>query len=114
PPGVSPCAERPKGVQVQPRLTHQLVPPLPCAILGGVSEVTRAGPWPRAGRLAAQWVSRLEAAWFDFRRHIATAPTAEDRQSLRLPSEDWSQYIPARPTSARAALQALPVREPRD
>jgi hypothetical protein len=79
-----------------------------------VSDPTRAAPWPRARWLAAEWAARVEGAWFDYRRHIVTAPTAEERRSQRRPSDDWSLYIPARPASARAALQALPVREPRD
>lgn len=79
-----------------------------------MSDPTRAAPWLRAGRLAAEWAARVQGAWFDYRRHIVTAPTAEERRSQRRPSDDWSLYIPARPASARAALQALPVREPRD
>jgi hypothetical protein len=79
-----------------------------------VSDSTRATPWPRAGRLAIQWAARVEGTWFDYRRRIVTAPTAEEQRSERRPSDDWSSYIPARPASARAALQALPVREPHD
>jgi hypothetical protein len=80
----------------------------------GVSDRTRPVPWGRARRLAAEWAARVEGAWFDYRRHIVTAPTAEERRSQRRPSDDWSLYIPARPASARAALRALPVRDPRD
>jgi hypothetical protein len=65
-------------------------------------------------RLATHWAALVEGAWFDHRRHIVTAPSAEERRAQRRPSDDWSLYIPARPASARAALQALPVREPRD
>ncbi|MEO5819529.1 MAG: class I SAM-dependent methyltransferase [Vicinamibacteraceae bacterium] len=79
-----------------------------------MSEASRATPRPRAGRRAADWAASVEGAWFDYRRHIVTAPTAEERRSQRRPSDDWSMYIPARPASARAALQALPVRDPRD
>jgi len=79
-----------------------------------VSDPPRATPWTRAVRLAAEWAARVEGAWFDYRRHVVTAPTAEERRSQRRPSDDWSLYIPARPASARAALQALPVRDPRD
>jgi hypothetical protein len=82
------------------------------AILEGVSEPTRAAPWPR--RLAVEWAARVEGAWFDYRRHIVTGPTADERRPQRRPSDDWSAYIPARPASARAALQALPLRDPRD
>lgn len=79
-----------------------------------MSDPTRAATWQRARRLAAEWAARVEGAWFDYRRHIVTAPTAEERRSQRRPSDDWSLYIPSRPASARAALQALPLREPRD
>ena len=79
-----------------------------------MSDLTRAAPAPRARRLAAEWAARVEGAWYDYRRHVVTAPTAEERLSQRRPSDDWSLYIPARPASARAALQALPVRDPRD
>lgn len=77
-----------------------------------MSDPTRPAPWPRARRLAAEWAARVEGAWFDYRRHIVTAPTLEEQRSQRRPSDDWSLYIPARPASARAALQALPVRDP--
>lgn len=79
-----------------------------------MSDPTRVAAWPRAGRLVTEWAARIEGAWFDYRRHIVTEPTAEERRSQRRPSDDWSLYIPARPGSARAALQALPVRDARD
>jgi hypothetical protein len=79
-----------------------------------VSDPVRAASLLRTGRLAAEWAARVEGAWFDYWRGIVTAPTAEERRPQRGPSDDWSMYIPARPASARAALQALPVRDPRD
>jgi len=79
-----------------------------------VSDPPGPAPWLRARRLAAAWAARAEGAWFDYRRHVVTTPTAEEQRSRRRPSDDWSLYIPARPASARAALQALPVSDPRD
>jgi hypothetical protein len=85
--------------------------------LGHTDRVTgpiRSAPRPRAGRRAAEWAAAIEGAWFDYRRRIVTAPTADERRPQRRPSDDWSAYIPARPASVRAALRALPLPDLRD
>jgi SAM-dependent methyltransferase len=55
-------------------------------------------------------VSRTEAAWFDWTRHVKTSQSLDlHGLALQGPSADAYEYLPSRAATARMAIDALPI-----